>query len=71
MIAGPINAFLQSLHGANLAAILTALAIVGLLAVKIDAGNHQRAMMWFIGFLVTVGFLVAVAGEGTAWFAGV
>ena len=71
MIGNPIIAFMAGLHGAPMAAILTALAIIGLLAVKIDAGNHQRAMMWFIGFLVTVGFLVAVSSEGSAWFAGV
>ena len=70
MIGQPITAFMASLHGAPMVAILTALAVIGLLAVKIDAGNHRNAMMWFIGFLVTVGILVAVASEGQAWFAG-
>ena len=70
MIGQPVIAFMASLHGASMVAILTALAIIGLLAVKIDAGNHKNAMMWFIGFLVTVGILVAVASDGAAWFAG-
>lgn len=70
MISQPITAFMANLHGAPMVAILTSLAVIGLLAVKIDGGQHKNAMMWFIGFLVTAGILVAVGAEGQAWFAG-
>jgi predicted membrane channel-forming protein YqfA (hemolysin III family) len=68
MIGQPIIAFMQGLHGTTMVAILSLIAIVGLVLALTT--SHERALFWFVGFLVVAGIVIAVASEGQAWFAG-
>jgi len=68
MIGQAINAFLQSLHGTTMVAILSGILIVGLIVYSMD--DHRRALFWVIGFMIVAGVIIAVTSEGQAWFAG-
>jgi hypothetical protein len=68
MIGQPVIAFMASLHGASMVAILSLIVIIGLVIYSMD--NHRVALFWLIGFMIVVGVIVAIATEGQAWFAG-
>lgn len=68
MIGQPTTAFLASLHGTAMVAILSLVAIVGLIIALTN--GHREALFWFVGFLVVTGIVIAVASEGQAWFSG-
>ena len=68
MIGQSLNAFLQSLHGTTMIAILSAILIIGLIEYSMD--DHRRALFWVIGFMIVAGVIVAVTSEGQAWFSG-
>ena len=68
MIGQPIIAFMSSLHGATMVAVLSLICIIGLVIYSMD--GHRNALFWLVGFMIVVGVIIAISAEGQAWFAG-